>query len=151
MDVYRISSGLYIKDLTGLGPKSYGGRWNYRGVPAIYTSETRALAALEFLVHVKTRKADNLKIATISIQDSIIPMEFRIETLPKGWRDHPPPVKLAELGTDWLKSLKSLMLRVPSAVIPNEVNLIINPMHKDMKYVKIIHVEDFTYDKRLHP
>jgi RES domain-containing protein len=151
MDVYRISSGLYIKDLTGLGPKSYGGRWNYRGVPAIYTSETRALAALEFLVHVKTRKADNLKIATISIQDSIIPMEFRIETLPKGWRDHPPPVKLAALGTDWLKSLKSLMLRVPSAVIPNEVNLIINPMHKDMKYVKIIHVEDFTYDKRLHP
>lgn len=151
MDVYRISSGLYIKDLTGLGPKSYGGRWNYRGVPAIYTSETRALAALEFLVHVKTRKADNLKIATIAIQDSIIPMEFRIETLPKGWRDHPPPVKLAELGTDWLKSLKSLMLRVPSAVIPNEVNLIINPMHKDMKYVKIIHVEDFTYDKRLHP
>jgi RES domain-containing protein len=58
---------------------------------------------------------------------------------------------LAALGTDWLKSLKSLMLRVPSAVIPNEVNLIINPMHKDMKYVKIIHVEDFTYDKRLHP
>jgi len=151
MDVYGISSGLYIKDLTGLGPKSYGGRWNYRGVPAIYTSESRALAALEFLVHVKTRKADNLKIATISIPGSIIPLEFRIETLPKGWRDHPPPVKLAEMGTDYLKSLKSLLLRVPSAVIPNEDNLIINPMHKDMKYVKIIHVEDFTYDKRLHP
>jgi RES domain-containing protein len=150
MDVYRISSALYIKDLTGLGPKTYGGRWNYRGVPAIYTSETRALAALEFLVHVKTRMADNLKIATISIPDSIVPLEFRIETLPKGWRDHPPPVKLAEMGTDWLKSLKSLLLRVPSAVIPNEVNFIINPMHADVKYVKISHVENFTYDKRLH-
>lgn len=150
MDVYRISSGLYIKDLTGLGPKTYGGRWNYRRIPAIYTSETRALAALEFLVHVKTRKADNLKIATISIPGSIVPLEFRIETLPKGWRDHPPPVKLAEMGTDWLKSLKSLLLRVPSAVIPNEDNLIINPMHADVKYVKISHVENFTYDKRLH-
>jgi len=151
MDVYRISSALYIKDLTGLGPKTYGGRWNFKGIPAIYTSETRALAALEFLVHVKTRMADNLKIATISVPDSIVPLEFRIETFPKGWRDHPPPVKLAEMGTDWLKSLKSLLLRVPSAVIPNEFNLIINPMHKDMKYVKIIHVENFTYDKRLHP
>jgi RES domain-containing protein len=151
MDVYRISSALYIKDLTGLGPKTYGGRWNYRGVPAIYSSETRALAALEFLVHVKTRVADNLKIATISIPGSIVPLEFRIETLPKGWRDHPPPFKLAEMGTDWLKLLKSLLLRVPSAVIPNEFNIIINPMHKDMKYVKISHVADFTYDKRLHP
>jgi RES domain-containing protein len=150
MDVYRISSALYIKDLAGLGPKTYGGRWNFKGIPAIYTSETRALAALEFLVHVKTRTADNLKIATISIPDSIVPLEFHIETFPKGWRDHPPPVKLAEMGTDWLKSLKSLLLRVPS-VIPNEFNLIINPMHKDIKYVKIIHVENFTYDKRLHP
>lgn len=150
MDVYRISSALYIKDLTGLGPKTYGGRWNFKGIPAIYTSETRALAALEFLVHVKTRTADNLKIATISVPDSIVPLGFRIETFPKGWRDHPPPVKLAEIGTDWLKSLKSLLLRVPSAVIPNEFNLIINPMHKDMKYVKIIHVENFTYDKNLH-
>jgi RES domain-containing protein len=151
MDVYRISSALYIKDLTGLGPKTYGGRWNFKGIPAIYTSETRALAALEFLVHVKTRTANNLKIATISVPDSIVPLEFRIETFPKGWRDHPPPVKLAEIGTDWIKSLKSLLLRVPSAVIPNEFNLIINPMHKDMNYVKIIYVENFTYDKRLHP
>jgi len=149
MDVYRISSALYIKDLTGLGPKTYGGRWNYRGIPAIYTSETRALAALEFLVHVRTRTADNLRIATISIPVGIIPRELRIETLPKGWRDHPPPFKLTEMGTDWLKSLKSLLLRVPSAVIPNEFNIIINPMHKDMKYVKISHIEDFIYDKRL--
>jgi RES domain-containing protein len=72
-------------------------------------------------------------------------------TLPKGWRDHPPPIKLAEMGTDWLKSIKSLLLRMPSAVIPNEFNIIINPVHTDMKYVKITHVEDFTYDKRLHP
>lgn len=150
MHVYRISSTLYIRDLAGLGPKTYGGRWNYRGVPAIYASETRALAALEFLVHVRTRTADNLQIATISVPDSIVPSEFRIEILPKGWRDHPPPVKLAEMGTDWLKSLKSLLLRVPSAVIPDEFNIIINPMHKDMKHVKISHVEDFSYDKRLH-
>jgi RES domain-containing protein len=151
MHGYRISNALYIKDLTGLGPKTYGGRWNYKGIPAIYTSETRALAALEFLVHVRTRTADNLKIATISVPAGIVPLEFRREILPKGWRDHPPPVKLAEMGTDWLKSLKSLLLRVPSAVIPNEFNLIINPMHKDMKLVKIDHVEDFIYDKRLHP
>jgi RES domain-containing protein len=151
MDVYRISDALYIRDLTGLGPKTYGGRWNYKGIPAVYTSESRALAALEFLVHVKTRTPDNLKIATISISDSIVPLEFRMATLPKGWRDHPPPIKLAEMGTDWLKSIKSLLLRVPSAVIPNEFNIIINPVHTDMKYVKITHVEDFTYDKRLQP
>lgn len=151
MDVYRISGAFFIKDLTGLGPKTYGGRWNYRGAPAIYTSETRALAALEFLVHVRTRTADNLRIAAISIPDSIVPLEFRAETLPKGWRDHPPPFKLAEMGTDWLKSLKSLLLRVPSAVIPNEFNIIVNPMHKDMKYVRISHIEDFACDKRLQP
>ena len=81
MDVYRISSALYIRDLTGLGPKTYGGRWNYKGVPAIYTSETRALAALEFLVHIRTRTADNLRIAAISIPGSIVPLELHIEIL----------------------------------------------------------------------
>jgi len=150
MLVYRIARKDVVKDLTGAGAKLYGGRWNQRGTAVVYTSETRALAAVEFLVHVSLSNVPSgLMIATIEIPDSIAPEDVPRGSLPRGWRDCPPPRQVSDLGTQWAKSGKSLLLRVPSAVVEQEYNILINPLHSDMRRVKLQRVEKFEFDKRL--
>ena len=150
MLVYRIAKKDVVKDLTGTGAKLYGGRWNHRGTAVVYTSETRALATVEFLVHLALSNAPRgLMIATIEIPDSIAPENVPRGLLPRGWRDYPPPRGVADLGTRWAKSKKSLLLRVPSAVVEMEYNILINPRHSDMGKVVLQRVEAFEFDKRL--
>ncbi len=150
MLVYRIARKDVVKDLTGTGAKLYGGRWNHRGTSVVYTSETRALATVEFLVHVSLSNSPRgLMIAAIEISDSIVPEDAPRGSLPRGWRDYPPPREVADLGTRWARSGKSLLLRVPSAVVEQEYNILINPLHSDMKKVKVQRVEKFEFDKRL--
>ena len=150
MFVYRIAKRELVKDLTGTGAKLYGGRWNHRGTAVLYASETRALAVLEFLVHVSLSNAPRgLMIATLEIPDNIVAEEAPRESLPRGWRDYPPPKQVADLGTQWAKSGKSLLLRVPSAVVEQEYNILINPLHSDMEKVVSVRVEAFEFDKRL--
>jgi len=150
MLVYRIAKKDVVKDLTGTGAKLYGGRWNHRGTAVVYTSETRALAAVELLVHVSLSNAPRgLMIATIEIPDSIAPEDAPRASLPRGWRDYPPPRQVADLGTQWVKSGKSLLLRVPSAVVEQEYNILINPLHSDMRHVRLQRAEKFEFDKRL--
>jgi RES domain-containing protein len=150
MLVYRIAKKDVVKDLTGTGAKLFGGRWNRRGIPIVYTSETRALATVEVLVHVSLSNAPRgLMIATIEIPDSIAPEDVPRGSLPRGWRDYPPPREVADLGTRWAKSMKSLLLRVPSAVVEQEYNILINPLHPEMQRVVLREVEAFEFDKRL--
>jgi RES domain-containing protein len=150
MLVYRIARKDVVRDLSGTGAKLYGGRWNHRGTAVVYTSETRALATVEFLVHVSLSNAPSgLMTATIEIPDSIAPEDVSRGSLPRGWRDYPPPRQVADLGTQWAKSGKSLLLRVPSAVVEQEYNILINPLHSDMRHVKLQRVEPFEFDKRL--
>jgi len=150
MLVYRIAKKDVVKDLTGTGAKLFGGRWNHRRTAVVYTSETRALATVEFLVHVSLSNAPRgLMIATIGIPDSIVPEDVPRGSLPRGWRDYPPPRQVADLGTQWAKSGKSLLLRVPSAVVEQEHNILINPLHSDMRRVVLQQVEKFEFDKRL--
>jgi RES domain-containing protein len=150
MLVYRIAKKEVVRDLSGTGAKLYGGRWNHRGTAVVYTSETRALATVEFLVHVSLSNAPRgLMIATIEIPDKIVPEEVPRAALPRGWRDYPPPREVADLGTRWVKSGRSLLLRVPSAVVEQEYNILINPLHSDMRRVKLQRVEKFEFDRRL--
>jgi RES domain-containing protein len=88
-------------------------------------------------------------IATIEIPDSIAAEDAPRGSLPKGWRDDPPPREVADPGTQWAKSGKSLLFRVPSAVVEQEYNVLINPLHSDMRRVKVQRVEKFELDKRL--
>lgn len=128
----------------------YGGRWNTIGYPIVYTSSSRALAALEFLVHVPMALApDNLSIAEILIPDIIRRKSIRTSQLPSNWRDYPAPEQLADIGTKWIKSRSSLLLDIPSAVIDRETNTLINPLHSDMKHVKSVNCEKFHFDSRL--
>jgi RES domain-containing protein len=150
MLVYRIAKRDVVRDLSGMGAKLFGGRWNHRGTAVIYTSETRALATVEYLVHLSLSNAPrDLMIASLEIPDSIVPEEVPRKALPKGWRDYPSPREVADLGTEWAKSKKSLLLRVPSAVVEQEYNILINPMHSEMPRVVLKEVAAFEFDKRL--
>ena len=148
--LYRICTIEHINDLSGTGARIYGGRWNHAGYPIVYSSESRSLAALEFLVHVPMALApDNLSIAEIIITDNIKRDSITSNELPSNWRGYPAPEQLANIGTKWIKSKSSLLLDIPSAVVDKEVNTLINPLHPDMKYVNLAKVAKFCFDSRL--
>ena len=150
MEVYRIALKEHIRDLSGSGARIHGARWHFQGTAVIYTSESRALAAMEYLVHVPISVIPaNLKIAAIEIPDDVTQKDISLSDLPYNWRDYPAPLELARLGTGWIKSNVSLLLRVPSAVVLHEYNILINPANQDIKQVTVKQVEDFNYDKRI--
>jgi RES domain-containing protein len=150
MFLFRIAKSNHINDLTGTGARLYGGRWNHRGVPLIYTSESRSLATVEYLVHLALPVAPgDLWMATLEVPDEIVPEKLDASVLPKNWRESPAPVALADLGTEWARSRSSLLLRVPSAVVEHEHNILINPVHDDMRHLKLANVEPCKLDERL--
>lgn len=153
MQVFRISKKAFVNDLTGTGAKTYGGRWNRKGTAMVYTAESRSLASVEYLVHLPMALVPkDLSIACIEIPEHVKPSQLASSKLPKNWRKYPAPDSLAKLGNDWAKSGDSLLLRVPSAVIEDEFNILINPLHPDFNQIKIKDVKKYLFDERLlHP
>jgi RES domain-containing protein len=150
MIVYRIAKTRHIRDLSGMGALLYGGRWNNNGTGIVYTFENRSLATEGYLVHVPISIIPHdLSIASIEIPDLIKPKHILPADLPKNWRDYPPLPELAEIGTKWELSNETLLLRVPSAVVENEFNILINPHRPDMKRISISNIEEFRFDTRL--
>ena len=149
MIIYRLGSGDHIKDLSGTGSKLYGGRWNSIGLPAIYTTENISLAILEILVHVKRYNSPlDYHLLTISIPDSIKPVTISQEKLKKNWKDDPAYSQF--MGDAFLKSKQSLLLKVPSVIVEQENNFILNPAHADATKIKIVSTRLFEFDKRLY-
>lgn len=150
MRVFRIAKASHIRDLSGSGARLYGGRCNRKGIPVIYTSESRSLATVEYVVHVPLSIVPkDLRIVYLEIPDEIAPEEISIADLPGRWQDYPASPELAEIGTQWALAKKQLLLRVPSAVVENEFNIFINPVHPQSARVRISRVERCTLDKRL--
>lgn len=149
MIVYRVGRTKFSKDLTGEGARLHGGRWNHVLCPCIYTSESRSLAVLEYTVNVNIDDIPrSLSITTFEIPDEGI-QALTIADLPGNWRESPAPASTKDFGTNLLKLGASPILRIPSAVICQEFNFILNPRHFDAKDFKILHVEDFVYDVRI--
>lgn len=150
MKVYRIAKAKFINDLSGTGARLYGGRWNNKGIGIIYTSETRALATVEYLVHVPLAMVpNNLCIATLEIPDDIAAKEILVPDLPANWRSCPAPFELAQMGTSWASANETFLLRVPSVVVEQEFNILINPSHPDIKHVIISSIDNYRFDNRL--
>lgn len=151
MFVYRIAKTKYIKDLSGQGSKLYGTRWSSPGIPVVFTAESRALAALEFYVHVGIAVPRSTSLATIQVPDDCDISVINLSDLPKNWQTHPAPLKLQKFGADWFGSPASgCLLKVPSALVPQEYNYLINPAHADCKRIRILQVERYLYDQRLN-
>ena len=148
--LFRIATSEHISDISGTGARIYGGRWNHQGYPVVYASGSRSLAALEFLVHVPMALApEDLSILEINITETVEIESVNESQLPLNWRDYPAPEQLADIGTKWLKSKSSLLLEIPSAVVNKEVNLLINPLHEDIKNISLVLIEKFSFDPRL--
>ena len=150
MQVYRLAKANHVRDLSGFGARIAGGRWNVKGAAVLYTAESRALATVEYLVHVPIAIIPgDLRMATLDVPDAAPKTAVSTKDLPPNWNHYPPPSELAKIGTDWITLNSHLLLYVPSAVVPGEHNILINPSHPDMKHVKIRDVEAYRFDKRL--
>jgi len=148
MNVYRISSCEFINDLSGKGAALYGGRWNSKNIPMLYTAESRSLAMLETVVHLGNICSIRLCTATILLPS--VPMDIcKIEDLPKNWDNAVSTNDLKIIGDYFIRTNKKLALIVPSAIMPDEHNILINPQHPDFQKVRIVETKPINIDERL--
>lgn len=152
MIVFRISKKAHIEDLSGIGAGLYGGRWNPRGMNLVYTSSSIALTSLEYFVHnYHLLSTAEICLAKIKIGKSTSLQEVESKDLPHDWN---LPMKelnaTQQIGKKFYLQGSDYILKVPSAVVPQEYNLLLNPLHKDHQHTKIIErIDPFVFDQRL--
>ena len=152
--VYRIGTDTpdyTAEDKTGEGARLTGGRWNRKGLPAIYAASSRALAALETIVHLSS---DGLPLNRYLVQMTIPEAHWdaaeraeRAELI--GWDAQPHGKVSLDFGDSWLREKRSLLLLVPSVIVPEERNAIFNPQHPDINKIEFKKLSKWTYDHRL--
>lgn len=139
-------------DLSGTGAKLTGGRWNERDVPAVYSSESRSLACLETMAHLNSGGLPlNRYLVEITIPDDLWSMreEHDAASLPVGWDARPASRTSIAFGTTWLRSRRSALLCVPSVIVPEETNVLINPLHPAGTGITARKVRLWSYDPRM--
>lgn len=150
MNTYRIAKKKYIHNVSGEGARMYGGRWNKKGTSVLYSAENRSLATVEYLVHIPMALLPvDIYIAEIFIPDEIDYEQIKVKNLPAHWSTYPAPLDLTEIGEKWIRNNKTLLLKVPSSVVKNEWNILINPKHELFSEIKITGIELYNFDERL--
>lgn len=136
--------------LDGEGARRAGGRWNSPGIPVVYTASALSLAVLELLVHTDPDLVPNdLHAFEIDVPDSLPSSLLDISTLPSNWRQIPNHPGCRALGDRWLEGRSQALLGVPSAVVPEELNYLINPAHPDARLIQVVRSRAFSLDRRL--
>jgi RES domain-containing protein len=149
MIVFRLCKSRYADSLTGLGAEKAGGRWNDKGIAVIYTSESRALCTAEIAVHTPLGNIpDDYQLVKIEIPEHSI-LAMKTSNLPPDWRSFPYPVSTRDLGNEFILNNRFLVMKVPSAVVQDEYNFLINPGHRDFRKVRMLSKEAFVFDERL--
>jgi RES domain-containing protein len=149
LTVWRLLTARFAETaFSGEGARLYGGRWNRKGTPMVYTAGSQSLAMLEMLVQDEPLRAryviipgtlpKNLKIERIAPED-----------LPDDWRSLAAREPLQTLGSEWIKRKSAAVLAVPSAVIPSETNYLLNPLHPAFARIAIGQPQEFITDLRL--
>lgn len=135
---------------SGEGARLYGGRWNSKGKRLVYTASSAPLAVLELLVHLRVEEilTDDYSIIKVQFDESLVE-EVPRNKLPKHWRSDPPPRSTRIFGNRWFEARLSVVLRVPSAVMPSDSNYLINPTHPDFARIRLGTPETFRLDPRL--
>lgn len=139
-------------DLTGRGAELTGGRWNEKGVAVVYAAASRALACLETLVHLASGGLPlNRYLVEISIPDPVWAAAQRESpaSLPVGWDAQPASRASIGFGTGWLRSKASALLLIPSAIVPEEFCVLVNPSHPDSASMVATKTRRWLYDPRL--
>ncbi|XOL41476.1 hypothetical protein KCTC32420_01861 [Aequorivita nionensis] len=136
--------------MSGEGARLFGGRWNKVGDVMLYFSQNLSLSLLEIIVHVEYAKLPlDYSFLEVEIPDSSIKNIQSIDFIEPKWSTEAAVNQLQMLGSNWLKRKESLAMRVPSAVMHQENNILINPLHKDIAKLKIIKIDKMDFDPRL--
>jgi RES domain-containing protein len=149
LTVWRITTARHADTaFSGEGARRYGGRWNPKGVPMVYTAGSQSLAMLELLV-----QDDPLRAHYVMIP-ATLPARLKIEyitigDLPDDWRSPESREQLRAMGADWCRSGSSAVLAVPSSVIPSETNYLLNPLHPSFGKIAVGAAQEFVTDLRL--
>lgn len=149
MIVYRITNSKYKDDISGTGAKLKGARWNMPGTSMLYTAENISLSALELLVHIGLDDIKNFyHLLAIFIPDETVIKEIHADKLKTRWYEDEDYTSF--MGTEFVRNNNNLVLKVPSAIIDEEHNFLVNPGHQDFKKIKIKKSKPFTFDERLY-
>lgn len=153
MRVYRILEAKHAPTaFTGEGARLYSGRWNSPGIPMVYAASSLSLAILEMLVNTSTlRLPRDMVYATIDIPEDAAPLPIDLARLPAKWHQTPAPRELALAGDEWVRSLQSVALIVPSAIARIEDNVLLNPEHSHYRRLTFGAVLPVAIDPRLTP
>jgi len=147
---WRIVKPYRVADaFAGEGGRLFGGRWNAVGTPMAYTAESKALAALEILVHVDDDYMMDEYLCIPVRFDARLARNLDLQSLPGNWRETPPACSTQRMGDAWVAENLSVVLKVPSVLIPGESNYLINPRHRNFSKLKIGAPEPFEFDPRL--
>jgi RES domain-containing protein len=139
-------------DLSGKGAESTGGRWNRKGIPLTYASQSIALACLETMVHLSGMSSLPLNRYLIKVEATDEAWNARTSfdaTTNVGWDALPAGLVSIDWGTEWATSLSSLIAVVPSVIVPEECNVLLNPAHPDVSSLRATKVRKWTYDNRV--
>lgn len=152
MIVYRIEREKHLETtLLGIGASlSKGYRWNSFNTRLVYTAESRALATLEVSVHLDLSEdlPNDRYYVEIDIPDNITIHEVNIDDLPEDWDSKPPTIITQTIGDDFINYNEAAILKVPSSIVPQEFNYLINPNHNDSIKIKVINTRKMSFDPR---
>ena len=150
MNVWRLTRPQYAATApSGEGSARYPGRWNVRGVRVAYASETLSLATLEVLAHAENLEMLNQYVAlSVTLPpDSLTTLT--LDELPEDWQTDPAPESTRRLGHTWFGARETLVLKVPSVLVPTEHNFVINPEHPDFARVRVAEPAPLPFDARV--
>ncbi|HTF66921.1 MAG TPA: RES domain-containing protein [Edaphobacter sp.] len=150
MKAWRITKQKHARTaFSGEGARLYGGRWNSPGVPVVYVAESQSLAVLEVLVHLDA-PAFLEKYVFLEVNfDASLVITLDRSSLPKNWQSDPVPEAIQAVGDRWILSRGSAVLHVPSVLVPEESNFLLNPRHPDFGKIGISRPQAFRFDPRL--
>lgn len=153
MRVFRVEREKYLETtLEGIGAALADGyRWNSLNTFLVYTEESRALATLEVSVHLDLNEdlPTDRYYVEIDIPNDITISELKIEELPDGWDSKPPLLETQFIGDDFVKEKSAAILKVPSSIVQQEFNYLINPNHPDAARISVVSTFPFKFDERL--
>jgi RES domain-containing protein len=146
---YRITKYKYARDLSGETAKKIGGRWNHKGISALYASPSIAVGALTFILQIPTSRNANYVITKL-----IVPSNLKIDKiyeadLPEGWRTNPHNEVTQQIGSEWLLKNESCILEIPNSIVPDTVGYVLNPKNENFKFIEVGSIQPFELDERL--
>jgi len=147
--VWRIARRPYALDRLGTGARQDGGRWNFPGTAVIYAGSTVAVAALETFVHLAGVVPPDLVLVRVDLPDDYSSEHPALGDLPSDWNAVPLAPASMQFGTTWARDNRSLVLYVPSVLVREERNAVLNPGHPEFAAVRLVIERDFHYDPRM--